>query len=196
MKPSLSVRMISGNKCAELVQQFAHFWATSVSEEIRFTLLPDYYWRMELMAFPAAATETAVKQLCWKHTQSRMCVFTSNTLEVDNRLWASKSLYYYTNLTKPRLYSSVLPLWPQFLPADMQMRCSDCQPSERLCKHHMWSRLRVISCRRPGALQGEGFHLSHALDYCVFYISRRSRTRHNRLQTTDSHDSPCDPCQK
>lgn len=43
MKPSLSIRMITGNKCAGFVKQFTHFWTTSVTEEMRFLLRSDYY---------------------------------------------------------------------------------------------------------------------------------------------------------
>lgn len=34
------------------------------------------------------------------------------------------------------------------------------------------------------------FPVSHTLDYCMFYIPRCYCTNHNRLHTTNSHDSP------
>lgn len=63
MKTSLSIMMITGNNCAEFVKQLAHFWATSIREEMGFMLL----WWKELMHFLQLPCTQPSNSFCWTH---------------------------------------------------------------------------------------------------------------------------------
>lgn len=99
-------------------------------------------------------------------------------------------------VAKPGLYSSVLPFLPQFLAADVQMRCSDCLSSEQRANATCGPTFMLFPARDP-VIEGKGVFIQpdwRLLHVFFFFIFHHCHTKHNWLHKNDSHDSPCDPC--